>query len=88
MNILQTIFNDHYEEMLYILHPRQAVIADLTQWQATVVPLTEFFPTHPGFFLYIISVSFLLFHSATAFLTRLSISKRALWHSFGYFLAP
>ena len=26
MNILQTIFNDHYEEMLYILHPRQAVI--------------------------------------------------------------
>ena len=35
MNILQTIFNDHYEEMLYILHPRQAVIADLTQWQAT-----------------------------------------------------
>ena len=42
MNILQTIFNDHYEEMLYILHPRQAVIADLTQWQATVVPLTEF----------------------------------------------
>ena len=49
MNILQTIFNDHYEEMLYILHPRQAVIADLTQWQATGVPLTEFFPTHPGF---------------------------------------
>jgi len=27
MNILQTIFKDHYEEMLYILHPRQAVIA-------------------------------------------------------------
>ena len=26
MNILQTIFNDHYEEMLYILHSRQAVI--------------------------------------------------------------
>ena len=26
MNILQTIFKDHYEEMLYILHPRQAVI--------------------------------------------------------------
>ena len=26
MNILQTIFNDHYEEMLYILQPRQAVI--------------------------------------------------------------
>lgn len=26
MNILQNIFNDHYEEMLYILHPRQAVI--------------------------------------------------------------
>ena len=26
MDILQTIFKDHYEEMLYILHPRQAVI--------------------------------------------------------------
>lgn len=26
MNILQTIFNDHYEEMLYLLHPRQSVI--------------------------------------------------------------
>ena len=26
MNILQRIFTDHYEEMLYILHPRQAVI--------------------------------------------------------------
>ena len=26
MNILQTIFKDHYEEMFYILHPRQAVI--------------------------------------------------------------
>ena len=26
MNILQTIFRNHYEEMLYILHPRQAVI--------------------------------------------------------------
>ncbi len=26
MNILQKIFNDHYEEMLYILHPRQSVI--------------------------------------------------------------
>lgn len=26
MNILQNIFKDHYEEMLYILHPRQAVI--------------------------------------------------------------
>lgn len=26
MNILQTIFKDHYEEILYILHPRQSVI--------------------------------------------------------------
>lgn len=26
MNILQRIFTDHYEEMLYILHPRQVVI--------------------------------------------------------------
>ena len=25
MNILQKIFNDHYEEMLYILHPRSSV---------------------------------------------------------------
>ena len=29
MNILQTIFKDHYEEMLYILHPRQAVIDNI-----------------------------------------------------------
>lgn len=29
MNILQKIFNDHYEEMLYILHPRQSVIENV-----------------------------------------------------------
>lgn len=29
MNTLQEIFNDHYEEMLYILHPRQAVIENV-----------------------------------------------------------
>lgn len=29
MNILQKIFNDHYEEMLYSLHPRQAVIENV-----------------------------------------------------------
>lgn len=29
MNILQEIFTDHYEEMLYILHPRQAVITNV-----------------------------------------------------------
>lgn len=29
MNILQRIFTDHYEEMLYILHPRQAVITNV-----------------------------------------------------------
>ena len=29
MNILQEIFKDHYEEMLYILHPRQAVIKNV-----------------------------------------------------------
>lgn len=29
MNILQVIFKDHYEEMLYILHPRQAVIKNV-----------------------------------------------------------
>ena len=29
MNILQEIFRDHYEEMLYILHPRQAVIKNV-----------------------------------------------------------
>lgn len=29
MNILQKIFTDHYEEMLYILHPRQAVITNV-----------------------------------------------------------
>lgn len=29
MNIIQEIFTDHYEEMLYILHPRQAVISNV-----------------------------------------------------------
>ena len=29
MNILQRIFSDHYEEMLYILHPRHAVIENV-----------------------------------------------------------
>lgn len=29
MNILQRIFSDHYEEMLYILHPRQVVIENV-----------------------------------------------------------
>lgn len=29
MNILQKIFTDHYEEMLYILHPRQVVIENV-----------------------------------------------------------
>lgn len=29
MNILQKIFTDHYEEMLYILHPRKSVIENV-----------------------------------------------------------
>ena len=29
MNILQKIFNDHYEEMLYTLHPRKSVIENV-----------------------------------------------------------
>lgn len=29
MNILQKIFNNHYEEMLYILHPRSSVIENV-----------------------------------------------------------
>lgn len=29
MNILQNIFTDHYEEMIYILHPRQAVVENV-----------------------------------------------------------
>ena len=29
MNILQEIFSDHYEEMLYTLHPRDAVIENV-----------------------------------------------------------
>lgn len=29
MNILQNIFNDHYEEMIYLLHPRQTVIQNV-----------------------------------------------------------
>ena len=31
MNKLQNIFNDHYEEMLYILHPRKAVIDNVNR---------------------------------------------------------
>lgn len=31
MNILQEIFKDHYEEMLYILHPRQTVIDNVNR---------------------------------------------------------
>jgi hypothetical protein len=29
LSILQKIFLDHYEEMLYMLHPRQAVIENV-----------------------------------------------------------
>lgn len=29
MNLLQTIFKDHYEEMLYLLHPRASVIENV-----------------------------------------------------------
>ena len=29
MNVLQNIFKDHYEEMLYILHPRVSVIENV-----------------------------------------------------------
>ena len=29
MNILQKIFNNHYEEMLYILHPRSSVVENV-----------------------------------------------------------
>ena len=29
MNILQNIFKDHYEEMFYILHPRDSVIKNV-----------------------------------------------------------
>ena len=29
MNILQDIFRDHYEEMIYILHPRDSVIENV-----------------------------------------------------------
>lgn len=29
MNVLQKIFNDHYEEMIYILHPRKSVIENV-----------------------------------------------------------
>lgn len=31
MNTLQKIFNDHYEEMIYILHPRKAVIDNVNR---------------------------------------------------------
>ncbi|HCO28438.1 MAG TPA: hypothetical protein DIT54_03180 [Lachnospiraceae bacterium] len=29
MNVLQQIFKEHYEEMLYILHPRYSVIQNV-----------------------------------------------------------
>ena len=29
MSILQDIFNDYYEEMIYILHPRQSVVENV-----------------------------------------------------------
>lgn len=29
MNILQEIFNDYYEEMIYTLHPRKSVIENV-----------------------------------------------------------
>ena len=29
MNILQKIFNEHYEEMLYLLHPRTSVVENV-----------------------------------------------------------
>ena len=29
MSVLQGIFKDHYEEMFYILHPRQSVIENV-----------------------------------------------------------
>ena len=31
MNTIQKIFNDHYEEMIYILHPRKAVIDNVNR---------------------------------------------------------
>ena len=38
MNMLQEIFTDHYEEMLYILHPRQAVITNVDKMINCVDP--------------------------------------------------
>jgi len=29
MSVLQDIFRDHYEEMIYTLHPRQSVIENV-----------------------------------------------------------
>lgn len=31
MNILYEIFNDHYEEMFFLLHPRDSVIENITK---------------------------------------------------------
>ena len=31
MNILQKIFNEHYEELIYITHPRQSVIDNVNK---------------------------------------------------------
>jgi hypothetical protein len=39
MNILQKIFNDHYEEMLYILHPHRSVIDNVEKMLNWVVTL-------------------------------------------------
>ena len=38
MNILQEIFSDHYEEMIYILHPRKSVIENVEE----TIPTLDF----------------------------------------------
>lgn len=38
-NVLQDIFKDHYEEMLYILHPRKSVIENVDRMINCVILL-------------------------------------------------
>ena len=37
MSVLKDIFIDHYEEMIYTLHPRPSVIENVDSWPGETV---------------------------------------------------
>lgn len=39
MNVLQRILKDHFEEMIYIQHPRDSVIENIEKWFIVVILL-------------------------------------------------